>query len=84
MQLIDDQAVRSALSEGDADTPFNESEVDVEENKSGSEADSEDNEPRLPRAVVVAFREAHGFNLRVKKNKLRFTRNTNPIISDKL
>lgn len=79
MQLIDDQAVRAVLSEGDADGSFEEN-----EDESGSDADSEDSEPRLPRAVVVAFREAHGVNLRVKKNRLRFTKSTNPIINDKL
>jgi hypothetical protein len=82
MELIDEKAVHRALSQDDADDAFNSEEV---EGDSGSDADSEESEPRLPRGVVVAFREAHGANLRVKKkNQLRFTKATNPIMADKL
>jgi hypothetical protein len=85
MELIDDTKVRAALSEADADAPYDDSHADIAEGESGSEADSEDSEePRLPRAVIVAFREPHGVSLRVKKDQMRFTRATNPIMADKL
>ena len=89
MNLIDDNAdeVQRALTEGALDEPFDESdnEREVLEGDSDSDAESDDSEEvRVPRAVMVAFREAHGISLREKLNKHRFTKMTNPIQADKL
>ena len=86
MKLIDDNAdeVQRALSEEVPDEPFDESDDSQELERSDSESGSEDSDVRVPRAVMVAFREAHGISLREKLNKHRFTKMTNPIQADKL
>jgi hypothetical protein len=84
MKLIDENSdeIQRALSEGAQDEPYDESDDEGVslERRSDSDADSEDSgEVRVPRAVMVAFREAHGISLREKSNKHRFTKTTNPI-----
>ena len=84
MLLIGDQEtdLQKALSDGDLTLP-NDNEYESSSDENGSESsDSED--LKLPRAVMVAFREPHGVNLRIKTNKHKFTNGTNPIKSDKL
>ena len=84
MLLIGDEGEEAsrqkALSEGDitlqnADEVYSEGSV-----SGGADSESDDSQDvRVPRAVMVAFREAHGISLRVALNKKRYTKGTNPI-----
>jgi hypothetical protein len=87
MELIDDTKIRRALSADRKDSDQSDTNSqDVVYPSSVSEADESDDseDVRLPRSVMVAFREAHGTNLRIKRDTHRFTKTTNPLMRDKL
>ena len=88
MQLLREgnDPVIQALSESAANEVFDASEGEYENPPSSdSDADSESSsDVWVPRAVMLAFREAHGQNLKARQNKNRFTKLTNPMQSDKL